>query len=320
MFPRDFEVDADAWPPLRTRVEAETLGGYSKYRKTLTPRFETVWRDIALGYAVLAAIVVAVGSVGGIVASLVAATLGAVGIGTSIAYLQLFIHEAAHANLAPRRRTSDWIANSFIAWQVGTSIAAYRAVHFDHHRHLGHARDGERSYVHPLTPRLIVEMLTGVHAVRIFLSRAQSPQPRSARSKLPLIRGAAIHVAILGTMLAFGAWPAVLAWGGGMTIVYPFLATLRPLLEHRPVRADALRPAQSGAVTRLFADGPLAKIFGGAGFSRHLLHHWEPQVSYTRLAELDAYLARTSLAPILDARRTTYVQAFRDILANDRGR
>ena len=105
-----------------------------------------------------------------------------------------------------------------------------------------------------------------------------------------------------------------------MAIVYPLLATLRPLLEHRPVAADALRPGANAAVTRLFADGPVARVFGGAGFSRHLLHHWEPQVSYTRLAELDAYLAATSLGPILDARRTTYVQAFREILANDLGR
>ena len=320
LFPRDFAVDVDDWAPLKTRVEAETLGGYGRFRKTLTPRFEIVWRDIALGYAALVGIVVTVGSVGGIISDLMAAVFGAIGVGITIAYLQLFIHEAAHANLAAHRRTSDRIADALIAWQVGTSIAAYRAVHFDHHRHLGHARDGERSYVHALTPQLIVEMLTGIHAVRIFLTRAHAPQPNAAPSRLPIIRGAAIHAMILGTIALLCAWPAVLAWGGGMAIVYPFLATLRPLLEHRPVAADQLRPGASEAVTRLFADGPVACIFGGAGFSRHLLHHWEPQVSYTRLAELDAYLATTSLAPVLDMRRTTYVRAFRDLLANDRGR
>lgn len=320
LFPRDFDVDADDWPPLKTRVEAETGGEYGRYRKTLTPRFAVVWRDIALGYVALVAIVVAVGSITGVVAGLAAACAGAIGIGVTIAYLQLFIHEAAHANLANRRKTSDRLADLAIAWQVGTSIAAYRAVHFEHHRHLGFARDGERSYVHALTPRLIVEMLTGIHAVRIFLTRSQSPQPKAAQSRAPLLRGVVIHAAILGSMLILGAWPAVLAWGGGMAIVYPFMATLRPLLEHRPVRADALRVGESEAVTRLFVDGPLARIIGGAGFSRHLLHHWEPQVSYTRLADLETYLAGTSIAPILDARRTTYTRAFRDILENDRGR
>ena len=36
--------------------------------------------------------------------------LGAAAIGYAIAYLQLFIHEAAHFNLHPNRRTSDRLA------------------------------------------------------------------------------------------------------------------------------------------------------------------------------------------------------------------
>lgn len=318
LFPRDFEAQADDFAALKTRVQAETGGTYGRYRNTLTPRFAVVWRDIGFGYAALAAIFPAVGSVDGLLPGLAAATLGAIGVGIAIAYLQLFIHEAAHANLAATRRASDRIGDALIAWQVGTSVAAYRATHFDHHRHLGHARDGERSYVHALTPRLIVAMLTGIHAIRIFAARGNAP--KAGGSKLPLLRGAAIHAALLATLVALGAWPAALAWLGGLAIVYPFLATLRPLLEHRPAGADALRRGDSAAVTRMFADGPIARIFGAAGFDRHLLHHWEPQVSYTRLAELDAYLSRTSLGPILDSRRTTYAQAFRDILASDRGR
>ena len=74
------------------------------------------------------------------------------------------------------------------------------------------------------------------------------------------------------------------------------------------------------AVTRIFADGLFSNIFGGAGFSRHLLHHWEPQLSYTRLGDLERYLCATSIGGIIDARRTTYLQAFRDILASDNGR
>lgn len=315
LFPRDFETQADDFAPLKTRVQAETGGTYARYRNTLTPRFGVVWRDIVFGYVGLATILVTVGSIDGLVSGILAATVGAVAIGIAIAYLQLFIHEAAHANLAATRRVSDRIGDWAVAWQVGTSVAAYRATHFDHHRHLGHARDGERSYVHALTPRLIAEMLTGLHAIRIFAARGKVSGPNSA--KLPLLRGAAIHAAILVTLVATGAWPAALAWLGGMGIVYPFLATLRPLLEHRPAQADALRPGDSEAITRMFADGPLARIFGAAGFDRHLLHHWEPQVSYTRLGELDAYLSRTSLGPILDSRRTTYARAFRDIWTND---
>jgi len=320
--PGHFRVDADHWPPLLARLNAETVGDYARFRRTLDADYRIVWRDIALGYLALAAILTLVALAPGIVGGFAAACAGAVAIGYTIAYLQLFIHEAAHWNLARDRRTSDRIANIVIAWQVGTSIAAYRRVHFDHHRHLGHDDDGERSYIHRLSGRLLFEMVTGIHAARIFIARSKAPKlPSAGGSKLPLLRGVAVHGILLVGLVAAGAWPAALAWIGGMAIFFPLFATLRPLLEHRRAASDegALN-GDRDAVTRMFADGFIARTFGGAGFSRHLLHHWEPQVSYTRLADLDAYLANTSVGAILAARRTTYGQAFRDILASDRGR
>jgi fatty acid desaturase len=168
--------------------------------------------------------------------------------------------------------------------------------------------------------QLIAEMLTGLHALRVFLTRRKGEE-RIAVSKWPLVRGAVVHLLIIVAMVSLGGWPAALAWVGGVGVVFPFFATLRPLLEHRRAASDdALLSGDRDAVTRLFADGPFARIFGGAGFTRHMLHHWEPQVSYTRLAELEAYLARTSIGPILEARRTTYWRAFQDILASDRVR
>lgn len=318
-----WQTDADHWPPLLARVNAETINDYAKFRRGLAPRFAIVWRDIALGYAALGGIVVAVAQAPGIIGGIVAAVAGAVAVGFLIAYLQLFIHEAAHYNLAADRSRSDRLADLFIAWQVGTTIAAYRRVHFEHHRHLGHHDDGERSYVHRLTWRFLIEMVSGVHALRIFLARARAPASKgeAPKSLAPLVRGAAIHLGLLVAMLAFGAWPSALAWIGGMAVFFPLFATLRPLLEHRPTGTDEqLLTGPREAVTRMFDDGLFARFFGGAGFNRHLLHHWEPQVSYTRLAELDAYLARTSIGPIIAARRTTYQRAFRDILAHDRGR
>ncbi len=318
--PRNFRIDADHAPTMIARITMETAGDYARFRRTLTADYGVVWRDIAVGYAALLAVVLLVAQASGWV-GLVASVPGAIAIGFVIAYLQLFIHEAAHWNLAHDRRTSDRIANIFIAWQVGTSIAAYRRVHFEHHRHLGHEKDGERSYVHRLSLHLLAELITGIHALRVFLARGKGSGAKAEpASKAPLLRGAAVHVGILAIMLGAGAWSAALAWIGGMAIFFPVFATLRPLLEHRPARSDdALLVGERGAVTRTFRDGPLARTFGAAGFSRHLLHHWEPQVSYTRLAELEAYLSDTPTGAILDARRTTYARAFRDILVSDRG-
>lgn len=321
---KDLVIDAEHWPSIRARLDVETEGDYAHFRNTLKADYHIVWRDIALGYVALAAVLGLVALADGLWSGMAAAVLGAIGVGYAIAYLQLFIHEASHWQLADKHADSDRLANLFIAWHVGTSIAAYRRVHFLHHGHFGTDGDAERSYAHRLTWRLVAEMLTGIHALRIFLTRAKAgPKAGSGESKgegkVPLLRGMAAHALILGGLVLAGAWPAALAWVGGMAIAFPFFATMRPLLEHRATEADmAYGLAGRDGITRMFRDGFLARTFGGAGFSRHLLHHWEPNISYTRLADLEAYLDRTSIRSILDARRTSYGAAFRAILAQDR--
>jgi hypothetical protein len=96
---------------------------------------------------------------------------------------------------------------------------------------------------------------------------------------------------------------------GGELLFFPFFVSLRQTLEHRDEDADpAADYAQvdHGATNRLFGDGPVANTLGSAGFNRHALHHWEPQVSYTRLRQLELYLLRTELEPMVRERQTTY--------------
>lgn len=301
---------------VKARVMAETLGQYQQVRQGLAPDYGRVRRDVALGYIALAFVLVLAGTAGGLVAGLAAATAGAVAVGFLVAYLQLFIHEAAHYNLAADRAANDRIANRFICWQVGTDIASYRRTHWEHHRSLGTATDTEVSYTNRLSLRFLIEMLTGVHALRVFLGRNKvAPASGKAGGGMkPLAIGASIHLVLIAGLVALGAWPAALAWIGGMGIFFPFFATLRQLLEHRP------RDGEGGgaAVNRLFGDGPFARIFGGAGFNRHLLHHMEPQLSYTRLREFEAFLMTTSAREELDARRTTYGRAFADLIRSGR--
>ena len=75
------------------------------------------------------------------------------------------------------------------------------------------------------------------------------------------------------------------------------------------------RRSDHGAFTRLFGDGFFASSFGAAGFNRHLLHHWEPQVSYTNLAELERFLEKTPMAEIMDRRRAGYAETFRRLVS-----
>jgi hypothetical protein len=88
------------------------------------------------------------------------------------------------------------------------------------------------------------------------------------------------------------------------------------LLEHRDERADAKAnyfETDHGAYTRIFGSDVFSSIFGGAGFNRHLLHHWEPSISYTNLSELEAYLRDTDVAPLIEMRRSSYFKAFANL-------
>ena len=95
------------------------------------------------------------------------------------------------------------------------------------------------------------------------------------------------------------------------------MASLRTILEHRSEEAEAdvdYHHVDHGPTNRLFGTGPIANTVGSAGFNRHAIHHWEPQLSYTRLADLEAYLLRTELAPLVRERQTSYAQTFLRLL------
>jgi len=307
--PEGSPLDPEDLHGLRARISAETGGAYAAFRNSLEPDYARVRRDIVLGYGALVISIVLTGMGG-----MLAVPVGALAVGFIVAYLQLFIHEAAHFGLSPSRAANDRLADWLICWQVGTDIASYRATHWEHHRSLGGPGDTEISYRNRLTLGFTAAMLTGLHAVRVFLSRKPDAGKQGSRNPRPLLRGVAVHLAILALLLVAGWWPAALAWVAGMGIVFPFFATMRQLLEHRPVAGEG----DGRAVTRLFGNDPFSCLFGGAGFNRHMLHHIEPQVSYTRLADLEAYLMTTSAREELNARRSTYWGAFGALVRSDR--
>ena len=293
--------------------------------KTLTPDYASVYRDIAIGYALL---------IGTLVGALVAEHLGAPGllivvtgavsVGYWIAYLLLFIHEGAHWNLAADRAHSDWLCNLLISWLAGLDVARYRKVHFQHHRALGTVEDSENSYFFPLNLVFIAKGLFGVRALEVMLARnafvKQTDERSGSRLHKGLVIGALAHGAIVVGLLASGFWASALAWGAGIGLVFPFFGALRQLLEHRADGARSQsdgREAGHGAVSRIFGDGIIARTFGGAGFNRHLLHHWEPSVSYTRLPDLERFLADTPLRAVMERRTTTYGRIFRRLLGAD---
>ena len=316
----DYSVD---FAKVRSTIRSNDGTEYLQFVAGLRPRYDVVYRDIALGYAALLATSWLV-SLSISLAWLQGVTLlaGAVSIGFWIAYLQLFMHEAAHYNLTRNKTWNDRIANIFVCSIGGQEIKRYRRVHFQHHRALGRVDDTERTYANTLSAGFLLATLVGFRSLQVIKARTNHLSAEINRDKglgflstwtiLTLL----LHAGVIGLALWIQDYALVIAWVAGVTIFFPFFGALRNLLEHRPAKkTDDSR----AAVTRVFGDDLFSRTYGAAGFNRHLLHHWEPQVSYTNLSDLEKFLASTELKQILEERRTTYWRAFRELFEWSKG-
>jgi fatty acid desaturase len=301
---------------------------YREFRRSLKPRWVRVWLELGAAYLVLAAVLAALVLLDPVWPwAVLPALAGGLLIGYTIHFINCFFHEAAHHNLVPGRRRNDLVANLLMCWLFGSSIALYRRIHWQHHRALGTTMDSENSYFDALRVRFLVEGLTGMKLLRTLrqhretesLLERRGRRGREDTSRLAWLAFAGIFNLGIAAVLAFafGSPVAAIAWLGGLLIVFPFMASLRTVLEHRSEDADArvdYHQVEHGPVNRLFGSGPLASTMGSAGFNRHAIHHWEPQLSYTRLPDVEAYLLRTEVAPLVRERQTTYTDTLLRLL------
>jgi fatty acid desaturase len=212
-------------------------------------------------------------------------------------------------------------------------MSKYRPTHFDHHRHLGLPEDPEQAYIEALNVKLLVESLTGIRFLRLLwghvrgngssaggTTKATTETANATATEVTrepfnwgLPCGILLHMTVVSVALWMGAVALTVGWVVGFVFVARLVSAVRSMVEHRSEwadpRADYTRSSH-GAVSRIFGDGPVAHTVGGAGFNRHLLHHWDPQVPYTRLKDLEAYLRDTELSPLIEARSTTYITMF----------
>jgi fatty acid desaturase len=220
-----------------------------------------------------------------------------------------------------------------VGWLILMDVREYRKVHFQHHRALGTVNDSEISYFFPLNLIFFVKGTLGIRLLERWMSYRQwqtkadenraktehrPPVGRLSAGRFVPVTGVLAHTLIIAGLLWSGSTAAAAAWIIGMACVFPLLATLRQALEHRNEAASSdidYARTDHGAYTRLFGTGWFASTFGGAGFNRHLLHHWEPQVSYTRLADLECFLTDTPMAAVMDRRRTSYHDALRRLFS-----
>ncbi len=293
---------------------------YSEFRRTLTPRFLVVWRDILIGYSLLVSTVAAYIYVEFTwdltLISLVALSIPFAFIAAFwLSFIQLFLHEAAHYNIHPNKVTNDLLANIFISTILGLNIHGYRKTHWKHHLRLGYSDDTENSYFNPLNRMNLVRMLTGLHAVYILKNRNKKENAQDDQSllgqRISLLIGGLVNLLLLAVLFVNSLYMSCVTWCLTVIVFYPFFATIRQILEHRDDdytgENKSFHRLDHGKVSRLFKDGILSFFLGGAGFSRHMLHHWDPSISYTRLYDLEEYLLDSpQCRHILETSRTTY--------------
>ena len=295
---------------------------YATFRNTLTPNYRRVAFDIGKGYFFLLLIAAVLIFIQPNLHFywLILAPFGGIAIGYTMAYLALFIHEAGHYNIHPVKKMNERVARLLLCLPFGLSLKNYRKLHWQHHFHLGTPDDAEVSYYNAPTPAFLLETFTGLYLLRLGRQKnsvkALTQNQRREGNKM-LIAGIIFHLVIISILVLTGNWLLMTSWILGFGVFFPFFATIRQILEHRDELAETgtdFYKTAHGKVSRLFTDTWLSRSFGSAGFTRHMLHHWDPQISYTRLGEIETFLARCEkTAPFIQASKTTYVTVFKKL-------
>lgn len=313
-------------PDLR-HLEHSSFGSWLNYRAALCPRYKLIWFEIGLCIAMMLggfAAHVWLTMRWGILIGVEAGLAGALWIGFWLNALLTFGHEAAHYNLSPKRKRNDLLADWSIWLFFPQTTKAYRKSHWQHHLHLGDPKDTEVSYHNCLSPWFLLKTLSGIYLTTLVIryvfrqrtnARDISGVPRAAQSRINVVtvlavaRAVTTHGFIVGIALYLHCYASAATWLAGVGFVFPFLATIRQILEHRSAEADCATDFETvphGAINRTFGNNLFSRFYGAAGFNRHLLHHWDPTVSYTRFDEMEIFFSGTPLRERLERARSSY--------------
>lgn len=317
----DDPLDEVHFHRVKILLKDKTGQSYNEFKKTLKPHYSIVLRDIALGWFSLVILFLISGIIfsyyPGLYLNLVVMLATSILAGLIVAYLVNFFHEAAHYNLAPDKRTNESYANLFIGVLIGQSISYYRLVHWEHHKSLGTITDTERSYFESPGFKFMLTSVTGIRALKLILLRNdyvtkdgdKFTDDIKSSARRQLIFSIIFHLAILGLMAALSLWWLMLSWVLAIGCWYPLFGSLRQVLEHRHDHADKKMNYSTephGKFTRIFGNRIFDRIFGSAGFNKHLLHHLEPQISYTRLKDLENFLSESIIGNHIRKKRSSY--------------
>ncbi len=310
------KCNTEAFSEIRPKIIGPNGETYAELRRQLKPHWFLVWLDMLLtpilGLAFLHIVVqMCTGSIFWQAVSLIPG--GAIG-GLIVHKMTLFLHESAHFNLSPNRKINDVMADIYVGRFLFTSAKQYRLPHLTHHRLLGSVEDPERSYFLPLTIPRIIGALFGSSVIASM--RVGSVETASRIRLTNLILGFSTHLICVAFIFSFFGLHGLTLWILSAYSWMPFWVTIRQTLEHRSITADPqadYTQLPHGPLTRNFSG--IGTIFlGGVGFSNHLLHHWDPGISYTQLSSLRKKLSQSVAGMILNNQTSSYTYVFRKLI------
>jgi fatty acid desaturase len=238
------------------------------------------------------------------------------------------VHEGAHYLLSRSRKFNDTFCNFLAGWFILCDVDQYRITHIEHHRNLGSEFDPENAHMEKLDLTWLVSLISGFNTVRRISVRKQIRSNLGSRATgkprhlvVPFL-GLLLHSLILLFVYNILSFQTLVVWLFSTFFLTPALGILRNLLEHKYVESvdSAIwyqilgreKPADAvlKVTTRTFTKSLLSRLYGSMGFTRHLLHHWDPSISFSNLGKVHKFLLETPLEANLRKVDSTFSSTF----------
>lgn len=308
-------------PDYRSIIDKNNLS-YLEFRKTLSPKYLIIFRDT---FFILLMIAIPFFFSKKFYSSNIFYILfSSVWIGFWLHSYKLFFHEVAHFNISPIRKINDLLGYILFFPFVGIALKQYRTSHWMHHKHLGTIADTEISYYKPITINSLFEGISGIYLYKSFLRYFSRFNEKKVKDSLPRVNNFLLN---LGIMLFFQFFLVIILYSClskyvafsyilAFFLIEPFFSGLRQTLEHRSFDAKNnidYKSNNHGPINRLFNHNIFSIYFGSAGFNSHLIHHFDPFISYTRFRDIELYLLNSDYEYFIRNNKTSYFSAFRKL-------
>ena len=214
--------------------------------------------------------------------------------------LGAMMHDFTHYRFIRNKELSDWIGDIFLAWPLGTTVAAFRFNHLTHHRYANTDKDpdwsskqGNPIYTFPQEMRFAIMNLLGyfvmLSSIRDMRRAFVRLQKEESRSKVRLVARVAYNILILVVVIYSGVFTQyALYWLVPFFTLFFLFLYIRSVAEHCGETMDY--------TTELSGTRTVIPHFWERWFfcphniNYHAEHHIYPSVPYYNLPALSKLL------------------------------